>query len=90
VLSWFWVANHKPAFRTRPARVLVIEVDLGAGEGLDHDPGGFRGGRFRWLWGCLRQELRPCVRVATIRIPELIQQLETLLPPLPPQRDGGE
>jgi hypothetical protein len=59
-LSWFWVANHQPAFRTRAASVLVIEVDLGVGGGLDHDLGGLRGGRFRWLWGYLRQELRPC------------------------------
>jgi len=28
-------------------------------------------------------------RVATIRIPELIQQLQRLLPPLPPQPNGG-
>jgi uncharacterized protein with HEPN domain len=28
-------------------------------------------------------------RVATIRIPELIQQLQGLLPPLPPQPNGG-
>ncbi len=28
-------------------------------------------------------------RVATIRVPELIQQLQGLLPPLPPQPNGG-
>jgi len=28
-------------------------------------------------------------RVATIRVPELIQQLQRLLPPLPPQPNGG-
>ncbi len=28
-------------------------------------------------------------RVATIRIPELIQRLQKLLPPLPPQPNGG-
>ena len=60
VLSWFWVANHQPAFRTRPACVLVIQVDLGVEGGLDHDLGGLRGRRFRWLWGYLRQELRAC------------------------------